>query len=88
MSDLPLHPKSVYALAYAARYGEPTDTYTWNYVADKVIEAAAPVIKANELQRVIDWLRQDLAKRPMWAGDADVVREVAEQMEADLKGAE
>jgi hypothetical protein len=30
--------------AYAARYGEPTDTYTWDAVADKVIEA---VIKAD-----------------------------------------
>jgi hypothetical protein len=33
------------AAAYAARYGEPTDTYTWDLVADKVIEA----IEATEI---------------------------------------
>jgi hypothetical protein len=27
------------AAARAARYGEPTDTYTWDIVVDKVIEA-------------------------------------------------
>ena len=38
--------------AYAARYGELTDTYTWNLVADAVLAAVAPLIAAGERERI------------------------------------
>jgi len=33
--------------ARALRYGEPFDTYTWDYVAEAALLAAAPLIAAN-----------------------------------------
>jgi hypothetical protein len=40
-------PPQAVTAAYAARYGEPIDTYTWDRVADKVLEAAAPLLIAE-----------------------------------------
>jgi hypothetical protein len=38
--------------ARALRYGEPTDTYTWDYVAEAALLAAAPLIRAAERDRI------------------------------------
>jgi hypothetical protein len=38
--------------ARALRYGEPTDTYTWEYVAEAALLAAAPLIRADERKRL------------------------------------
>jgi len=46
------HKQAAIDAAYAARYGEPTDTYTWDNVADKVLEAAAPHLAAAERERI------------------------------------
>ncbi|HLK77196.1 MAG TPA: hypothetical protein VKU77_26540 [Streptosporangiaceae bacterium] len=40
--------------AKALRYGEPVDTYTWDYVAEAVLLAATPVIIAAERCRIRD----------------------------------
>lgn len=53
MSDIP--PKAMTA-ALAARYGEPVDTYTWNYVAETVLYAAMAEIRADERERCADRL--------------------------------
>ena len=41
---MPTVPDETRAAAYAARYGEPIDTYTWDLVADAVLDAAAPLL--------------------------------------------
>jgi hypothetical protein len=38
--------------AKALRYGEPTDIYTWDYVAEAALLAAAPLIRAAEQDRI------------------------------------
>jgi hypothetical protein len=50
MADIPQEAR---AAAYAARYGEPTDTYTWDRVADKVLEAAAPLLAEAVAQKIL-----------------------------------
>jgi hypothetical protein len=45
-------PVEALAAAYAARYGEPIDTYTWDRVADKALEAAEPHIRRAERNRI------------------------------------
>jgi hypothetical protein len=54
--------------AYDARWGEPTDTYTWDYVVDKVW----PLAEARGYQRAIDTLRdEDTVARLNAGGDMD-----------------
>lgn len=44
MSDAPTVTDTARGAAYAARYGPPVGTYTWEIVADAVLEAAAPYL--------------------------------------------
>jgi hypothetical protein len=45
-AGVPLPPGAL-AAAKALRYGEPVDTYTWDYVAEAALLAAAPLIRAE-----------------------------------------
>jgi hypothetical protein len=45
--------------AYAARYGELVDTYTWNSAADVTLAAAAPFIAAGERERIASAIPAD-----------------------------
>ena len=86
MTDDTLPDDALWA-AHEARYGEPTDTYTWDLVADTVLAVAAPLIAAAERERVAGELR-DQAARSTVPGVARRALERAAEMVRAGKGAD
>jgi hypothetical protein len=75
-------PPEAIAAAYAARYGEPVDIYTWDRVADKVLETAAPLIAVAERERLAAEIPSLIVKF-----DGKLTEDDLERVRAALKAA-
>lgn len=74
--------------AHAARYGELTDTYTWNLVADAVLAAAVPLIAAGERERIAELATTQAAgmRASNFAEHEAICAAALEDFAAELRG--
>lgn len=63
--------------AYAKRYGDETDVYTWRYAADRVLTAAEPLIRADEREKIAR-LADRYARAPLAAQNPIASQALAE----------